>query len=265
MNKFINTKPYKQFSEFCKACHNDKIIGLCYGPAGVGKTESARYYSKWYQINKSIEGYCSPTPIPACSIKRLNSILYTPSLLDQPTQVIHTIKEMQRKFSWIKEKDIYGEDIPMHAREENRNFAELLIIDEAERLKPQSFELIREIYDGGKTTFIFIGMPGIAKTLERYPQLYSRVGFVHQFKNLGKMEVEFILNKHLAKLGIEIDENDFTDQEVVSAIIRITNGNFRLINRVLKQSFRIMKVNRITILTKEIVDAARNCLLIGEK
>ena len=108
-------------------------------------------------------------------------------------------------------------------------------------------------------------MPGIEKILERFPQLYSRVGFVHQFKNLGKAEVEFILNKHLAKLGIEVDENDFTDQEVVSAIIRITNGNFRLINRVLKQAFRIMKVNRITILTKEIIEAARNCLLIGEK
>ena len=140
MNKFINTKLYKQFSEFCKACHHDKIIGLCYGPAGVGKTESARRYSKWYQVNKSIEEYYSSRiPLPACSMKRINSILYTPSLLDQPKQIILTIKEMQLKFSRLKERDIYGEEIPMKAREENRNFAEVVIIDEAERLKAQAF------------------------------------------------------------------------------------------------------------------------------
>ena len=85
------------------------------------------------------------------------------------------------------EKFLYPDEIPMHAREENRNFAELVIIDEAERLKPQAFELIREIYDAGGTTFIFIGMPGIDKVIERYPQLYSRVGFVglgHRFASV---------------------------------------------------------------------------------
>jgi DNA transposition AAA+ family ATPase len=267
MNNFINTKQYKQFSEFCKACHRDKYIGLCYGLAGVGKTESARHYSNWYQVIKSNKQSVpfSPLPIPTFSMKRLNSILYTPNILENPKQMIFDIKKMQKKFSWLKEKYIYGEEIPMCAREENRNFAELVIIDESERLKPQSFELIREVYDQGETNFIFIGMPGIEKTLERFPQLYSRVGFVHQFKNLGKVEVEFIINKNFSKLGIEIDENNFSDQEAISAVIRMTNGNFRLINRLLKQSIRIMKVNHMTILTKEIIEAARSCLLIGEK
>ena len=269
MNRFIKTKRYKQFSEFCKACHYDKIIGLCYGAAGVGKTESARYYSKWYQLSQFIQRapYASPAPKPklTCSIKRLNSIVYTPSLLDPPKEIVTDIKNMQRRFSFLKEKDIYGEDIPWHARQESRNFAELVIIDEAERLKAQGFELIREMYDEGKATFIFIGMPGIEKTLERFPQLYSRVGFLHQFKTLGKTEIEFIIEKHFMKLGIEMDENDFSDQETVSTIIRMTEGNFRLINRLLKQSLRIMKVNRMTTLTKEIIEAARSCLLIGEK
>ena len=56
--------------------------------------------------------------------------------------------------------------------------------------------------------------------IERFPQLYSRIGFVHQFKNLGKSEVEFIIAKHFSKFEIRIDESDFSDQEVVSTITR---------------------------------------------
>ncbi len=94
---------------------------------------------------------------------------------------------------------------------------------------------------------------------------HDRGRFVHQFKNLGKNEVEFIIGKHFSKLGVNIDEADFGDQEAVSTIIRMTNGNFRLINRLLKQSHRIMQVNCMTSLTTEILEAARKCLLIGER
>ena len=64
----------------------------------------------------------------------------------------------------------------------------MIIIDEAERLKPQVLEMIREMYDNGDTNFIFIGMPGIEKTFSWHSQLYSRIGFVHQFKNMGNNE-----------------------------------------------------------------------------
>lgn len=265
MNKFIKTKQYNQFAEFCRACHRDQYIGLCYGPAGAGKTASVINYTNWNKITKNIKGkYISSQPTPTFSMSRWHSIPYTPQILASPKDVICDIKQLQQQFSQLKEWSLYPEGIPHQVREENRNFAELVIIDEAERLKPQSFELIRELYDAEGTNFIFIGMPGIEKIIERFPQLYSRVGFVHQFKNLGKSEVEFIIAKHFSKLGVSIDEGTFSDQEAVSTIIRMTNGNFRLINRLLKQSQRIMQVNCMTSLTTEIIEAARKCLLIGE-
>lgn len=278
MNKFINTKQYKQFAEFCKACHRDRYIGLCYGPAGAGKTEAARHYCNWHNITKCLKtnyGPCfgvnsdsfssKPLPAPTFTMSRLHSVLYTPSILATPRDIVNQIKHEQREFSLLKERFLYPDEIPIEVREENRNFAELVIIDEAQRLKPQSFELIRELYDVGGSTFIFIGMPGIEKIIERFPQLYSRVGFVHQFRNLGKQEIEFIISKHFAKLGTKIRSDDFSDQESVSTIIRMTNGNFRLINRLLNQSYRIMQVNCMTVLTTEILEAARKCLLIGEQ
>ena len=53
MSEFIITKQYKQFAEFCKACHRNRYIGLCYGPAGAGKTESAIHYTHWDKITKN--------------------------------------------------------------------------------------------------------------------------------------------------------------------------------------------------------------------
>lgn len=266
MNKFIATKQYKQFVEFCRACHRDRYIGLCYGPAGAGKTESTLHYTNWKKITKHFaDSSISNQPAPAFAMSNWNTIPYTPQIMATPKDVVYEIKEQQRKFNHLKEWSLFPNGIPTHVRLENRNFAELVIIDEAERLKPQSFELIRELYDAGQATFIFIGMPGIEKIIARFPQLYSRVGFVHQFKNLGKSEVEFIIAKHFSKLGVSIDESVFGDQEAVSTIIRMTNGNFRLVNRLLKQSKRIMQVNCMTSLTTEIIEAARKCLLIGER
>lgn len=264
MNKFIKTKQYKQFEEFCRACHREKYIGLCYGPAGAGKTESAYYYTNWKKIEKHIEyNYIVEKPPLNFSMRKLHTLFYTPQILSKPSQIMLDIRRIQREFNLLKERALYPKEIPFEVR--NHNFVELVIIDEAERLKPMAFELIREFYDETGTSFIFIGMPGIEKIIEYYPQLYSRVGFVHQFKNLGKNEIEFIISNHFSKLGIVIEEDNFTDQEAIAATIRMTNGNFRLINRLLKQAYRIMQVNSMTLLTAEILEAARKCLLIGER
>lgn len=43
---FLETKEYKRFKEFCDACIEYQYIGICYGTPGVGKTQSAEYYSQ---------------------------------------------------------------------------------------------------------------------------------------------------------------------------------------------------------------------------
>lgn len=48
-----------------------------------------------------------------------------------------------------------------------------------------------------------------------------------------------------------------------AAVIRITRGNFRLMERLFAQMRRIMTLNRVEEVTADIVQAARDCLVIG--
>ena len=139
----------------------------------------------------------------------------------------------------------------------------LVIIDEADRLQLKSFEQVRAIYDERGWGIILIGMPGLEKRLTRYPQLYSRIGFAHEYRPIGKEEMLFILEHHWQKLGLKLHKEDFSDTEAVAAIIRITNGNFRLIHRLFSQIKRIMNVNKLSSITKEVIEAAKDCLVIG--
>ena len=93
---------------------------------------------------------------------------------------------------------------------------DLIIIDEIDRLKIQHLEQLRDIYDQNDLAIIFIGMPGIEKRLARYPQLYSRIGFAHEFDRLSKDEIHHILEYKWEELGLSVQLEDFANYEAVT-------------------------------------------------
>ena len=74
----------------------------------------------------------------------------------------------------------------------------------------------------------------------RYPQFYSRVGFLHEFRPLSNKEIRRFLARRCCPAGVTLPEMKLRP---VAAIVRITGGNFRLLNRVLTQMERIAKIN----------------------
>jgi DNA transposition AAA+ family ATPase len=139
----------------------------------------------------------------------------------------------------------------------------LVIIDEADRLKMSALEQVRDIFDKGGIGVVFIGMPGIEKRLSRYPQLYSRVGFVHAFRPLSAAQVRKLLQQKWVPSGVEFPKEGVADEEALAAIIRITGGNFRLLHRLLTQIARLLEINALQTVTSEVVEAARESLVIG--
>src|SRR5206468_7572991 len=95
---------------------------------------------------------------------------------------------------------------------------ELLLIDEADRLKFPALEQVRDIYDRLGIGVVLIGMPGLQKRLSRYPQLYSRVGFVHEFRALSSTELEFVLQHKWRELGLARSPDDFEGVEAMASV-----------------------------------------------
>ncbi len=46
-------------------------------------------------------------------------------------------------------------------------------------------------------------------------------------------------------------------------LARITRGNFRLIDRLFTQIERVMKINELSTITDDVIEAARSTLVIG--
>lgn len=76
--------------------------------------------------------------------------------------------------------------------------------------------------------------------------------------------MRFLFEQKWQELGRQFDKNTFVDVEAMNEIIKITHGNFRLINRMFDQMQRLMQINKLTTLTKDLVEAAKNCLVIGD-
>ena len=259
---FMITKEHRRFAEFADAVRRDRYIGLCYGPPGVGKTLSTRQYAGWDIVGPYLQAFRPlDVPVPQQAVAS-RTIIYTPKVCNTPRIVDKEITFLHDRLSWGIEWELQTPKDFTTLSKSCGPCAELLIVDEADRLKTPALEQLRDHHDRTGIGLVLIGMPGIEKHLARYPQLYSRVGFVHHYRPLSAGELASVLARHWPELHLD-DTADFTTGEAVAAITRITNGNFRLTGRLIAQIQRILDINHLSVVTSEVVEAARESLVIG--
>ena len=263
---FIATKEHRRFVEFACAVRRHRYIGLCYGPAGVGKTLSARRLAHW-DVAEPLLTIWGPRDASDAmvynSLAKARAVFYTPTVGGPPREVRSDLDNILRRVEGCIDLALNPDKVLPD--QHPTPYVELLVIDEAERLSTQSLEHIRDMFDRTGIGVILIGMPGIERRLERYPQLYSRIGFAHHYRTLKGDELTFVLTRHWRKFGLVLDDADFTDHQAITAIARITGGNFRLLHRLFVQIERIMRINNLTAVTEDVVNAARSTLVIGVK
>jgi len=262
---FIATKEHRRFVEFASAVRKHRYIGLCYGPAGVGKTLSARRYAHWDVAEPLMENWRRDNPANAeihAALARSRTVFHTPPVLGTLRDLRDTLGERIVRVEMCIDDHLHRDETGCRVVESDE-LVEMLIFDEAERLSMTALELIRDIFDRTGVGVILIGMPGMEKRLSRYPQFYSRVGFAHHYRALTGEELSFVLTRHWRALGLDLDDADFTDAQAIASIARITGGNFRLLQRLFVQIERIMKINELSVVTDDVVEAARSTLVVG--
>lgn len=264
--RFVATKEHRRFIEFADAVRRQHTIGICYGQAGIGKTLSAKRYANWHKAQTLLEEWGpredSDFQVYA-ALARKRTVFFTPGVLTTPRQVQQDLADLTARVSICIDQHLetLGKLTgPPRMRLKN---IDLLIVDESERLGPSALEYLRDQHDRTNMGLILIGMPGIEKQFSRYPQLYSRVGFAHEYRPLAEEELRFVLERRWRKLGQALDPDDFTDAQALAAIARITHGNFRLVDRLFTQMERVMKINELHTITDDVVEAARSTLVIG--
>jgi DNA transposition AAA+ family ATPase len=300
---FLITGEYRRFAEFCDACRQYRYIGLCHGSAGVGKTLSARHYAGWDRFEElpfvwdaddqalaafngadtvlyTPEIVNSPRAV-ADDVTRLCNRLR--GICEEPRRRAENVaaearraEEMRKQRELLLEADWFAPRVPdvdepvpreplvtKTTRQPRLAPVRLILVDEADRLKVPSLEQLRDLFDRNEVALVLIGMPGIEKRLARYPQLYSRVGFVHAFRSLRAEEVRRLLAERWPEMDLMLPASGITDEEAIAAIIRITGGNFRLLRRLLSQVERLLGINQLQEVTAAVVEAARENLVIG--
>lgn len=258
------TREHRRFSEFADAVRTHRYIGLCWGPPGVGKTLSARQYAgteEWEQW-QSIFTDDDLGPVPH-RVLEARTAFFTPTVAATVRQIDQGLPRACQAISFAVDYAEHREVDPyVHTESRSSGRTELLIIDEADRLKTTGLEQVRDYFDRHHMGVILIGMPGIEKRLARHPQLYSRIGFAHEFKPLTPDELTAVLTSRLP-LSPDSTDGGIAHATAVATIVRITGGNFRLVDRLLTQIERVTALNELTEVTPEVVDAAREALLIG--
>ena len=103
---------------------------------------------------------------------------------------------------------------------------------------------------------VLIGMPGIEKRVARFPQFYSRIGFVHEFRPLDEAQMARPLNERWLPAGVRLPDA-LLAPEVIATLIRMSGGELPTAD----PSRTVLEGESVS---KEIVTAARDSLVIGQ-
>lgn len=173
--RFIVTKEHRRFTEFADAVRRGHTIGLCFGSAGVGETLSARRYAQYEKAHDLLTYWGPRSDNDAkiyAALNRSRIVLYTPSVLTTPRTLKDELTQAITRTNMCIEQHLVppGTATPeAWGWRHGRNYVGLIIVDEAERLRPAALELLRDRYDRDDITLILIGMPGLEKQFSHYP------------------------------------------------------------------------------------------------
>ena len=113
---------------------------------------------------------------------------------------------------------------------------EMLIVDEADRLKPETFADVRDIYDKLAIAVVLVGTDRLDAVIKRDEQVYNRFRACHRFGKLSgedfRKTVE-IWEQKVLKLPVA---SNLTSKETLRILITGTDGYIGRMDEILREA-----------------------------
>lgn len=227
---FAQTSVADKIFDTAKMCQYNGEIGVCYGSSGLGKTTAVK------QLHKVCSGVILVDP---------NENTTSRALLKQVADGV--------KLGFY---DPMPEDFIANIVKKLKDSGYIIIVDEAENLKPEVFTTLRKIHDRCENTcgLLFIGTERLHYNLTRlqgeYNYVINRVGFKVQLNALEMKDIE-ILVKQIYPTATP---------EIISCFAKECNHNARVLSNTLMRVNDLLQSNNDVELSPEIIAAARRKL-----
>lgn len=259
LTSFFETHPYKQFTDVCDLCRRFRYVGICYGPAGIGKTIAARLYADWDAVEPLLERKGVRMPVQGAEQLYPRVALYTPAPTVKPKQIESDVAMLLWSLQHL-EKIALHQYLEMATMNETSlcEQVELLIIDNVHQLNPICMDVVQSIYDRYQIGVVLLGSEVLAeKHLKRLEHLRVRVGDVRPFFVLSKSEVSEMIPHLLSQLKLDWGApGGLTLEQVTEDVYSATNGNLSLMRHFLTQVVIHLEKQKSTTISSQILQQA---------
>jgi DNA transposition AAA+ family ATPase len=143
-----------------------------------------------------------------------------------------------------------------------RNDLKLVIVDEADRLNEDSFEVLRHLFDKTGCPIVLVGLPSILRVVDRHEKFSSRVGLRMQFLPLELKEVLTVVLPGLVIPRWSYDPE--ADRLLGEAIWNKVNPSLRKLTNLLYLASQITKAAEAPSITQACIEEAFQWMMTQE-
>ncbi len=228
VSEFVQTATANKILGACKLAHEQVETSLIVAHSGLGKTTAVKQYAK--VVDNVILIEVDPTYSTKAILKQLCKKL---KMSDKP-------RANYEMMGLIVER-LTGSDM-------------LIIVDEAEYLSTNTFEVLRRIHDKARVGLVLCGLPRLRGNLrgrgQEFEQLLNRVG--------GHCDIEGLPVVDLEMMASNLMGTDKWNEQ----LIKLCNSNARRLNKLCRGVVRV-STQRNKPINEELIKQCAEKLLVS--
>lgn len=225
----------------------------------MGKTEASFRYSNWSLVEANL-AVRTGVPVKPEELLDCDILYYKPGITVSAQRLKRELAFLSNQFRNVKERAISWHRPADWAAALQKKQVNLIIVDEAHRLKYLVLEELRDLQEKWEVGIVLIGDTGMERSLGRMFHFAARVLYLEKFEPLSPLEISQYTDKQVELLALPKPS-----AEVYALIAAYSRGNPRTLGHLFALIQRLLKINDDIVqeITVDVVDMAREMMLVG--